>query len=427
MSAKKSAKILTSTLLAAALMTGTTGRVSADIGDAIAGGIIGGLIVGGIQSSQRPRTQTRTVIVDSGARQQAREVQTALNHFYFNVGAPDGVLGRQSRAGISQYQAYLGFPITGQLTEFERQVLVTSYQRAQFGGPQVIQVSQSHPDGLRGFLLVVRDEMLGRPQQQGTLTAAAPVADPAPQATAAAAPVTGMPNFVGSGGRAQQASLASHCNRVGLVTSANGGYTTLGNITDPGFTLNEQFCLARGYAIADGEALMAQLGVAPQDVAAQCAGLGTTLEPQVAALSLQSREVVLAGMTQWVLTSGMSTADLATNARICLSSGYATDNLAVAIGSALILAALGETAYGELPAHHLMQGIGATQRPDLAAQWYRTSVPVAEGMAVSFQPGPADRNRLILAAVDMATGAQPAAAATQPAAPVPQPAAPAGK
>src|SRR5690606_16206968 len=151
----------------------------------------------------------------------------------------------------------------------------------------------------------------------------------------------------GSGARPQRVSLASHCNRVGLVTSANGGYTALGAITDATFALNEQFCLARGYAIADGEALMAQLGDQPGDVAGQCAGLGTTLEPQVAALSLQSREVVLASMTQWVLTSGMSTTDLATNARICLSAGYATDNLPVAIGSALILAALGETAYGE--------------------------------------------------------------------------------
>ena len=96
----------------------------------------------------------------------------------------------------------------------------------------------------------------------------------------------------------------------------------------------------------------------------------------------------------------------------------------MAIGSALILTALGETAYGELPAHHLMQGIGAPQRPDLAAEWFRASVPGpgAATMSVSFQPGPATRNALILAAVDHVAGPAPGAVPTAP-----QPAMPAGK
>jgi len=402
-------KIFISTLLSAALITGSVGRASADIGDAIVGGIIGGVIVNEVQRN-RARTPPRTVVVDTSARQQAREVQSALNHFYFNVGTPDGVLGRQSRAGISQYQSYLGFPMTGELTEFQRQVLISSYQRAQFGGPQVIQVSQSHPDGLRGLLRVVRDEMMGVPQTPSVTAAApAPVAPATPGTVAA-----GMPNFLSGGARTQQVSLASHCNRVGLITSANGGYSDIGTLREPAFTLNEQFCLARSYAIADGEALMAQLGVSAQDVAGQCAGIGGALQVQIAALSQQPRDVVLANTLQWTQTSGMSPRDLATNARICLSSGYATDDMAVALGSALILTALGETAYGELPAHHLMQGIGAGQRQDLATEWYHASVPVALTTEVGFQPGPAGRNQLILAAIDMAnrgTATMPAPAA----------------
>lgn len=402
-------KIFISTLLSAALISGSVGRASADIGDAIVGGIIGGVIVNEVQRN-RARTPPRTVVVDTSARQQAREVQSALNHFYFNVGAPDGVLGPQSRAGISQYQSYLGFPMTGELTEFQRQVLVSSYQRAQFGGPQVIQVSQSHPDGLRGLLRVVRDEMMGVPQTPSVTAAApAPIAPAAPGTVAA-----GMPNFLSGGAQTQQVSLASHCNRVGLITSANGGYSDIGTLREPAFTLNEQFCLARSYAIADGEALMAQLGVSAQDVAGQCAGIGGALQVQIAALSQQPRDVVLASTLQWTQTSGMSPRDLATNARICLSSGYATDDMAVALGSALILTALGETAYGELPAHHLMQGIGAGQRQDLATEWYHASVPVTLTTEVAFQPGPAGRNQLILAAIDMAnrgTATMPAPAA----------------
>ncbi|WP_068301188.1 peptidoglycan-binding protein [Pararhodobacter sp. CCB-MM2] len=536
-------KILTSTALVAALIVGQTGRANADIGDAIAGAVLGGIIMGGIQS-QRPRVVQRTVVVDNTARQQAREIQTALNHFGWNVGGVDGSLGPASRRGITNYQAYLQFPATGQLLEFERLVLVTAYQRAIAGGAEVTRITQRHRDGQRGLLEAVRDEMRGGGtrtagayglppevadavdeiaaaadptaeqlvQRSGfvqladlngdgrtdyiidtsvtgsafwcnaqactvqvfvstpdgyarndfqsndstpaafdclqsacrlsegttTLVAAAPATAPSgalaapvaaaqpmvPNPGAAPAASGAMPNFLGGAGRAQTASLASHCNRVGLVTSANGGYTDLGSMSDPVFTLNEQFCLARGYAIADGEALMAQLGVASSDVAGQCAGLADALQAQVAALSLQSREVVLASMTQWMLTSGMNTADLATNARICLSSGYSTDNLPVAIGSALILTALGESAYGELPAHHLMQGIGAVQRRDLAGAWFDASVPVALTTEVAFQPGPASRNALVLAAAHAANGTgMPAAPVVTPVAPAPAPAA----
>ncbi len=516
------AKFLTSAVLAAALVTGPVGPASADIGDAIAGGIIGGIIGGAIQSHNR-RPRGTTVVVPSAARQLARDIQTALNHFYFHVGTPDGVLGRQSRAGISQYQAYLGFPVTGDLTEFERQVLISAHQRALVGGPEVVRVTQRHADGLRGLLGAVRDEMMGGGartrtagayglppavadavdeiaassdpsaeqlvQRAGFLQladlngdgrtdyildtsvtgsafwcnaqactvqvfvstpdgyarndfqtdsatlaafdcqrASCQLVDPAPTTTLAAAPVesvappataAGMPNFFG-GSRPAEASLASRCNRVGLMTTANGGLSDLGTMTDPVFTLNEQFCLARSYALADGESLMAQLGVAPQDVATQCAGIGNALQASIGALAAQPRGAVLAGVSQWMLSSGMNTADLGMNARVCLASGYATDSLPVAIGSALILTALGETAYGELPAHHLMQGVGTAQRQDLAAEWFRASVPAALTTEVAFQPGPASRNALILAAVDAATGAPAAPVPTV--APTPQPA-----
>ena len=123
-------KIITTTALAAALFSTSVGRASADLGDAIVGGIVGGVIVGAIHDRNDRRPRATTPRVSNASRQLARDVQTALNHFYFNVGAPDGVLGRQSRAGISQYQAYLGFPSTGHLSEFERQVLITAHQRA---------------------------------------------------------------------------------------------------------------------------------------------------------------------------------------------------------------------------------------------------------------------------------------------------------
>ena len=409
-------KILATVALVATLVTTGAQRASADIGDAIAGGIIGGIIVGAIndRNGTRRTAPHREPSAPSAARQMARSIQTALNHFRFDVGPVDGVLGRQSRAGIRQYQAYLSFPATGELSEFERQVLLTAYERAALGGPQVTQVTATHPNGIRGLLDTVRDEMLGV-SRQPVVEAAAPAAPPAPVAAAPA-----VPNFFAGQSSATEVSLASRCNRVALVTSANGGFTNLDTMTDPVFALNEQFCLARGYAIAEGETLVAQVpGATAQGVAQQCAGLEPLLQPYVAALSLQPRNAVLQEVAQFVLNSGMSPTDLAGTARICLSSGYLSDNMTVAIGSAMVLVALGESAYGELPGHHLMQGIGAAQRPDLAQDWFTNALATqsAGPTEVAFRPGPDGRNELILAAARAANG--PAVSPIAPAAPAP--------
>ncbi|MGD9918023.1 MAG: peptidoglycan-binding domain-containing protein [Paenirhodobacter sp.] len=135
-----------------------------DVVGGIIGGIIGGAIVNEANRSHRTTTVRRTApkapAVSSYQREQNREVQTSLNYFGYPVGSPDGVLGAKSRAAIGQYQALLGYPATGQLTEMERQILVTAYNRAMIGGPQVQQAAAG-PQGIRGMLLKQRDEMMG--------------------------------------------------------------------------------------------------------------------------------------------------------------------------------------------------------------------------------------------------------------------------
>lgn len=135
-----------------------------DVVGGIIGGIIGGAIVNEANRNRRAPTTVRrsssAPSVSSLQREQNREVQTSLNYFGYPVGTPDGSIGPKSRAAISQYQALLGFPATGQLTEMERQILVTAYNRALIGGPQVQQVVTG-PQGMRGMLLAQRDDMLG--------------------------------------------------------------------------------------------------------------------------------------------------------------------------------------------------------------------------------------------------------------------------
>lgn len=528
-------------LTAASLLVAPAQQVAAQ--DGLVGGIIGGIIGGAIANDQRRRAAAQQPVrravpqVNTAQREQNRGVQTALNHFGFNVGTPDGSLGPRSRAGISQYQAFLGYAATGQLTDIERTILTTAHQRAIMGGPVVSQTVSSHPHGMRGMLILQRDEMMGHsptrsagnyglppevaaavdeiarssdpsasqlversgfiqladingdgrtdyildtsvtgsafwcnaqactvrvfastPEgyarndfqafnatpamftcQRGEcsmtgsgssapVAVAAPAAPPAaapalPVASAqavaanpggAAAPASAMPNFFG--GTAAAPSLASHCNRTSLTTTNNGGYITSVTMSDPRLALSEQFCLARTYAIAEGEELAQQVpGVTPQQISAQCDAFGPSLKPFVAAMSLQDPADVLRDVSAFALQTGMSPAQLSGTAKICLSAGYRADNMDVAIGSGLLLVALGEPVYAELMGHHLAQGFGANTRLDLAKTWFATGL--GSGQRAVYAAGQPDRDALIQNAVlALDGGTMPAAPAT-PAAP----------
>lgn len=410
------ANVIATTVVAAAIaLSPGESRAGDALAAGLVGAVIGGLIVHEAHKNKARRSASSAPArstVSSSQRESAREVQTALNYFGYPVGTPDGALGPKSRAAISQYQALMGYPPTGQLTDFERAILTTAYQRAIIGGPATMQVAASHPMGTRGLLLMQRDEMAGlpgagfggatmaggfAPPQQAPAFGAAPqqqVVQPAPAPAPAPVPAApGLPNFFGSG--VTMASLASHCNKVSLLTNTNGGFVTVASMTDPAFALSEQFCLARTYAMSQGEDLVAKVpGTTPQQVAEQCKGLGPALQDHVSALSLQDRDTVLQGVSGFVLSAGMAPAQLAATARICLGSGYTTDALDVAIGSALLLTVLGERGYAELIGHHLAQGFGASQRPDLALGWYEMSLE-STGAANVFAPGMPDRPALI--------------------------------
>jgi hypothetical protein len=260
------------------------------------------------------------------------------------------------------------------------------------------QMIAADPMGAKGLLITYRDEQLGL--QPAPPVAAAPkpgaVATPSPDTAAAAAPESGLPNFMVGGG-ATPVSLASHCNEVSLLTSSNGGFVTLATMGDPMVALDEQFCLARTYVIAEGERLAAGVqGFAPQQIAAQCEGFGPAMRDQIAALSLNTAPEVLQSVSAFALSSGIAPAQLAGTAKICLSVGYRTDNMDVALASALLLTALGEPAYAELVGHHLTQGFGTTARPDLALEWFDMSFQAAAaGGRNVVAPGQPERTELV--------------------------------
>jgi peptidoglycan hydrolase-like protein with peptidoglycan-binding domain len=387
----------------------------------IVGGIIGGVIVNEANKSRSKKSSgTRKTYSSSGVssaqREQNREVQTALNYFGFPVGTPDGALGPKSRAAIAEYQVTMGFPGTGQLNDFERDVLVSSYYRAQSGGAATATLMATNPRGAKGVLIAWKDERLGIGTPQGTLaggtglgaaTFAAPVVTGAvapsmptfqaapvvPALPVAAAPA--LPSFMAQG--ASQVSLASMCSQVSVITSTNGGYMTQLNMTDPSLALSEQFCLARNYAIAQSDELVSQIaGFTPQQIAEQCAGFAPVMKDYVASVSLKPRAAVIDGVLNFVTNSGMAPAQLAGTAKICLGIGYKVDNTELALGAALILGVMGERAYGELVGHHLAQGIGASPRPDLALGWFEEALgDPSEPIVQIFAPQMPDRAGLI--------------------------------
>ncbi|MFW5881362.1 MAG: hypothetical protein ACOCTP_02460, partial [Roseicyclus sp.] len=147
------------------------------------------------------------------------------------------------------------------------------------------------------------------------------------------------------------------------------------------------------------------------------------LKDHVAALSFDPMATVVQGVRGFVLGSGMSPGQLSGTAKVCLSVGYRTDDMDVAIGSGLLLVAMGEPVYAELMGHHLSQGFGTAKRADLALDWYDAALEAVEaGATPVFAPGQPERSDLLRKAA-YRTGGKADGAALPEAANAPQPAA----
>ena len=393
-------RIATGAVLAA-LALAPAQRVMADGGDfalGVAAGVIGSAVVRDIKKKNQAKAQgtssTGTNASSGGSgysatREQNRQVQSALNYFAFPVGTPDGVIGPNSRAGVAEFQGYMGYPVTGQLTPAEQSFLLTSFNRAQAGGAATEQAIASNPQGVRGLLTAWAGESL----------ATAPVAAGAVAPAAPAADATGgkMPSFMASA--PGTGSLSAFCGGLAPGGGA-GGTTQAAVVTDANATLSQQFCLARQATIDESDRLAAQVsGFTPEQIAAQCRDFGPVLKDYVTALGEQPEAEVLERVSGWTRASGIAPDLLAGTAEVCLGTAYAYDDMQTAIGSALVLTALGQTGYAELPGHHLSQGIGVPRRPDLALDWYDAAMAAPVQVFDVVDPGRMDAIRKAAATV----------------------------
>jgi len=433
-------KSLVTAFIATAMLISPAPKAAA--GEGLVGGIVGGIIGGAIVNEANKKKRKKTVVYRNqgcgpkcrakiAARSQNRETQVALNYFGYGAGSPDGVVGRGTRAAVARFQASMGYPASGYIQEHERSFLVSSYHRGtasgQPGSPQLLASFRQQNNNGIAVMAPGTQPLVQQPQQ---VIAVQPQPAPQPQPTTQVV-VNTQPNAevevkeAGEGlaalnflGSAPQISMANHCNRTSLITNSNGGFVNVSNITDAGFAMDEQFCLARTYMITASEQMLsAAQGVSVEQVQKQCEAFAPAMRPYVSGIVSKSIEQSMSELQAYVASTGMNPAALAANSKVCLGLGYRVDNTEVALASALVLVGLGETAYSELLGHHVLNGFGTSARTDRAVAWYNTAVMALEqGVTPVVNPGNTQRPTLLKTAA-MQLGGSASTAGTAPVTP----------
>ncbi len=406
----------------AATLASPAQRAAADAGDAILGAIVGGVITGiAVNEANKNKPPKRTTVVvrpDSPQRAANRVTQNALNYFSFNAGYADGVFGARTAAAVRAYQAFLNFPQTGKLTAVEHDILISAYNRGQAGGYDVTQLISTDPMGSRALLVSQRNLVLGPPAGSGSTSSTPTVATMDTDLGTVTVPETATPE-VASNDKPMglplipvptgKGNLADFCSG----SDVTGPRITLAGMTDPVPALNQAFCGARAEAIDASAALASGVqGVTMADIEAQCEALGPVVQSYVSMLPGKDRADVVAAVDQFITDSGTDRSQLASTAQICLGVGYKKDDLTVALGSALVLVALDEAAYGELMGHHLYHGFGVSENQDRGVDWLVwTTDELDAGATPVFGSADGVRGALVNEAVYRLNGGAPSSAA----------------
>lgn len=423
-------KKFTALMVSGALVAGAPAPTFAsDLGKALVGIGVGAAIICATGHCKKKSTSSSSSSKSSSSKSSAKSsaqytqnksVQQALNAFGFNVGTADGSLGPKSRSGISSYQAYMGWPATGYLDDYQRNVLLESQSKMNAGAgaayPQVVA-----QEGTKGLLKAFTDPnypprstAVSLPTNPPQTTPQPPQVTP-PQVTRADEPSTGvlpslggaaptLPSLAPLPGLAEAStSMAERCELVGLITETNQGPMKPGSLTDADQALSEQFCDARSFAMTDGQSMADSLNLTADQVATACETVAAAMEPIVA--SFQSDDV--AAVTAAAKTASGQIAPDAKSAviygKVCTATGYKSDDADIALGGTLMMVGAGHAPYGELIGHHLREGFGTgAKNPGAAVGWYMEALSALEqNQAPAFLPSrAAERAEVIREAIN---------------------------
>lgn len=392
---------------------GDVGKIILGVGAAAAVGCLTGAI-----NCKKKQQKTYKPSVSSAQREQNRQVQTALNTFGFPVGAADGVIGNGTRNGIRNYQSYMGYPATGQLTENERNMLTNGLHQFNAGNAGQYATGMQR-DGTKGMLKGMRGDpgygtgynnntagngynapnqynagqnQYNDPNQINGQTGFQPQTgySPSPQpnqVVTPAAPVT-LPTLKPGGLQSASASMADRCELVELLGATNG-VIQASNITDPDRALSEQFCNMRAYAVGDGAQVLNNYGISSTDAISKvCGPVADAIKASFPSLSEGNPEAMSASAAQTIAGLGVSDPALIRDyGKMCLSAGYDADDAEIALSGALMMLSVGDYAYAETAAHHLREGFGVKQDVPAAVKYYQAALSTFDqGAQPAFLP-----------------------------------------
>lgn len=414
-------------LVAALTVTSSAERAEAGTGDAIAGAVLACILTNCAAKKPR-RTPSRASTpkkpsMSQEQRQENRDVQSSLNAFNFPVGAVDGSLGKKSRAAIGDYQNYMGYARTGQLTNAERQILVDGWRKLNAGGANAYPRTMA-ATGPRGLLNIARDPNF--PQQFGdnvgqngtnfagngnwnnnTPPVSQPIqplprANPQPSGEVLTGAMPKLPILDPIGKTV--VSAAARCELVTQTTRIQGGVVQAVNMTDSNQALSEKFCEARGFAITQGGTVASQFQVSESELETLCNQVETGFAGAVASLPVAPEVQVLETARTAASSLGMADASTAaTYGQICMGIGYRLDNEEMALAGSLAMLVAGQAPYGEMVGHHLREGFGVSPTPAAAVPYYRNAMTALEqGAAPAFVPSTTpERIQVIRAALEL--------------------------
>ena len=370
------------------------------------GGVIGGIIIGGIIANEANKNRNRRAAPrqptaprrDAAQVEEAKALQGALNHFGFDAGPVDGAPGRKTQAAVAVYQGSLGHPQTGVITDVERQLLLDSMARERMNPGEAMQIAATNPYGRRGLPSAYRQMAMpaampfgqnpGNAPQQGT-PAPAVVAPPIAPAQVAM-PAFGLPTE-------PVRSVNGHCNQVQVLTTTNGGYASADVMPDPAHALNEQFCLARTFAMAEGQKVATSVGATQEQITSLCGILKQRFEPKLAGLGASTPDALAQTVRVEIAAAGTPVDQMQVTGKVCLAEGYRTDDPVMAAVASATLVGSDMPPYGELLGHHLREGFGIAANPAAGKVWVLDAVNrIKAGATPVFLPGQAAERGAIL-------------------------------